>query len=227
MYVSVVIAARNEERHIAAAVDSAFAAGAAEVIVADGASGDRTREIARAHGAVVIEGEAFRARQFNRGAAAAAGDAVIFLHADTTLPSTACHAVSEALGGGAELGGFRIRFAEDRLRLRCVASMINLRTRLTRQPWGDQAQFARRAAFLAAGGYRDIPIMEDYELARRMKKRVLLPLHVTTSGRRFLRRGVIRTSIINWIVIAGFHLGVSPKRLASIYSSLWILCSLW
>ena len=220
MNVSVVIAARNEERHIGAAIDSAISAGAAEVIVADGASSDRTRDIARDHGALVIECEAFRARQFNRGAEVARGDAIVFLHADTTLPAGACGAVADALAAGAEFGGFRIRFAEDFFRLRYVAFMINLRTRLTRQPWGDQAQFTRRTSFLAAGGYREIPIMEDYELARRMKRRVLLPLRVTTSGRRFLRRGVIRTSIINWLVIVGFHLGVSPKRLASMYGAL-------
>jgi rSAM/selenodomain-associated transferase 2 len=212
--VSVVIAARNEERHVGAAIDSAFAAGAAEVIVADGASSDRTRLIARERGAVIIECEAFRARQLNRGAALAKGDAIIFLHADTTLPAGACAAVAAALADGAEFGGFRIRFAEDLFRLRYVAFMINSRTRVTRQPWGDQAQFARRASF---PGFREIPLMEDYDLARRMKRRVLLPLAVTTSGRRFLDRGVIRTSIINWLLIAAFHLGVSPARLAAWY----------
>ena len=215
--VSVVIAARNEERHVAAAIDSGFAAGAAEVIVADGASSDRTREIARRRGAVVIECEALRARQLNRGAEIAHGDAIIFLHADTTLPAGACAAVAHALANGAEFGGFRIRFEEDLFRLRYVAFMVNTRTRVTKQPWGDQAQFVRRAAFLEHGGYREIPIMEDYELATRMKRRVLLPLAVTTSGRRFLQRGVVRTSVINWLVIAGFHFGVSPARLAALY----------
>ena len=88
-------------------------------------------------------------------------------------------------------------------RLRIAAFLINLRTRITRQPWGDQAQFVSRAAF---PGFREIPIMEDYDLARRMKPRVLLPLTVITSGRRFLEQGMLRTVAFNWRTILAFHL---------------------
>jgi rSAM/selenodomain-associated transferase 2 len=216
--VSVVIAARNEEARIAGAIDSAFAAGAAEVIVADGASGDRTREIAASRGATVLPCEPMRARQFNRGAAAAKNETLIFLHADTTVPPGAAAAAAEALAGGAAFGGFRIQFAEPFRRLRFVAFMVNLRTRFTRCPWGDQAQFITRSRFLADGGFREIPLMEDYELAVRMKRNsLLLPLTVTTSGRRFLEQGVIRTTIMNWIIIAAWRAGVSAHRLATWY----------
>lgn len=211
------IAARNEERLVGAAVDSAVAAGAAEVIVADGASSDRTREAAAARGARVLECEALRARQLNRGAEAARHAALIFLHADTTLPDGACAAVEQALAGGARFGGFRVRFAEPLFRLRSVAFMVNLRTRITRQPWGDQAQFIRRQDFLSAGGYREIPILEDYDLATRMRSRVLLPLAVTTSGRRFIERGILRTAVTNWLIIAAWHAGVKVERLARLY----------
>jgi rSAM/selenodomain-associated transferase 2 len=215
--VSVVIPALHEAERIGATIDSARAAGAAEVIVADGGSSDATVEIARACGAQILEGERVRARQLNRGAQLAAHDAIVFLHADTLLPPGACAAIEGALATHV-FGGFRVTFVEPGLQF--VATMINVRTRLTGAPWGDQAQFARRDAFLRAGGYPDFPIMEDYELARRMKRlgaTALLPLTVRTSGRRFLQRGIVRTTALNWRIIIAYHFGVSPERLARWY----------
>jgi rSAM/selenodomain-associated transferase 2 len=216
--VSVVIPALEEAERIGATIDAAFAAGAAEVIVVDGGSTDATVAIAEARGAHVLTGDRVRARQLNRGAEIARHVVVLFLHADTLLPHGAADAVERALDAGFVFGGFRVAFAEPRLRH--VAFMINLRTRMTRAPWGDQAQFAHRETFLRAGGYADLPIMEDYELARRMKREgrvALLPLTVITSGRRFIRKGVLRTTALNWLIIASFHSGVSPTRLARWY----------
>lgn len=218
MRVSVIIPALDEEVTVANAIDSARAAGAFEIIVADGGSRDATLSIAREHGATVIEGERMRARQLNRGAEAATGDALIFLHADTILPNGAPEGVRFALENGYVFGGFRIRFLEPGLGL--AAWAINTRTALTRAPWGDQAQFIRRDTFLRLGGYREIPIMEDYELAARMKRHgrtVVLPFTVITSGRRFLQKGRLRTAAMNWSIIAAYHLGVSPERLAKWY----------
>jgi rSAM/selenodomain-associated transferase 2 len=213
--VSVIIAARNEEERIGAAIDSAFAADAGEVIVADGSSTDRTRDIAREHGATVIECEAMRARQLNRGAERAKYDALIFLHADTTLPANAAAAVIDALKS-ADFGGFRISFAERSLKLKLAAALINIRTSITKKPWGDQAQFIKRSAFT---GFREIPLMEDYELALRMQRRTMLPLHIKTSGRRFLEKGLIRTAFTNWRIIAAWHRGKDANELARIYRS--------
>lgn len=214
MAVSAVIPALNEEERIAATIDAAFAAGVAEVIVADGGSSDATVDVARAHGSRIVQGETMRARQLNRGAAMATGDAIVFLHADTLLPAGAAEAIERALTRSV-FGGFRVEFIETGLER--VARMINARTRFTREPWGDQAQFIRRESF---PGYRDIPIMEDYELARRMKRAratTLLPLAVRTSGRRFLQKGVLRAAALNWLIIVSYHLGVSPERLARWY----------
>lgn len=218
--VSVVIPSLDEEERIAAAVDSALASGVAEVIVADGGSSDGTVERARRAGARVVTGERMRARQMNRGADAAAGELLIFLHADTRLPKGACSAVEQALASGSTFGGFRISFAEPSLRLRVAAAMINARTAVTRCPWGDQAQFIRRDVFLAAGGFREIPIMEDYELAIRMKRSgptVVLPDRVVTSGRRFLEKGVLRTAAMNWRIVIAYRRGADPAQLAAMY----------
>lgn len=215
-----IIPTLDEEARVGVAVDSAFAAGAAEVIVADGGSSDGTVRVAREHGARVIEGETMRSRQMNRAAREASNDALVFLHADTLLPAGACTAVVQALASGAMFGGFRVRFAEDTLGLRYTAAVINLRTRLTRCPWGDQAQFVSRSAFLESGGFLEIPIMEDYELAIRMKRRghtVVLPQTVTTSGRRFLTRGLVRTTVLNWRVIVAWRMGADPEKLARMY----------
>jgi rSAM/selenodomain-associated transferase 2 len=214
---SVIIAALNEEPFIAAAVSSSFEAGAKEVIVVDGGSSDRTIETAVAAGASVIQGEPMRARQSNMGAAVATGDVLLFLHADTTLPPGASSAVLDAVGAGAHFGGFRLRFREQSAGLRFTAWMINHRSAITRCPWGDQAQFVARSAF---EGFREIPLMEDYELALRMKRRgrvAILRQLVTTSGRRFLQRGFVRTWLTNWWIIALYRAGVAPERLAQMY----------
>jgi rSAM/selenodomain-associated transferase 2 len=218
--VSVVIAALNEEARIGAAIDSALAAGAAEVIVADGESDDRTAAIARERGARVVACERMRAKQLNRGAAGAAHEVLLFLHADTTLPRGAIDAVARAIGGGADFGGFRLRFEERSIRLRIASLMINVRTAITRCPWGDQAQFVRRDVFEESGRYREIPLMEDYDFAVRMKRRgrtAIVPLHVTTSGRRFLAKGVLRTAAINWQLIWRFRRGEDPAALGKKY----------
>ena len=218
--VSVIIPALDEEHRIATAIDSSFAAGAAEVIVADGGSSDATTRIAREHSARVVCGESMRSRQLNRGANEATNENLIFLHADTMLPSNAAALVARTLDAGYVFGGFRVRFAEQAWKLRIAAAMVNMRTFLTRYPWGDQAQFIRRDTFLRSGGFRDLPIMEDYELAVRMKrsgKTIVLREKVTTSGRRFLEKGLLRTAAINWRIIIRYRLGADTNELAKIY----------
>jgi rSAM/selenodomain-associated transferase 2 len=218
--VSVIIPALDEERRIARAIDSAFAAGAAEVIVADGGSKDATVKVAAEHGARVVSGESMRAKQMNRGADGASNEHLIFLHADTTLPPNAAAVVSRALDDGFVFGGFRVQFAEESARLRIAAAMINLRTAITRCPWGDQAQFIRRDTFLRGGGFREIAIMEDYELAVRMKRSgrtIVLREAVTTSGRRFVEKGLLRTAAINWRIIIRYRMGADTEELARMY----------
>jgi rSAM/selenodomain-associated transferase 2 len=214
--VSVIIPTLNEQDWIAGAVESAFAAGAAEVIVADGGSDDRTTRHATAAGARVLLTERMRAKQSNLGAHAATNGTLVFLHADTRLPDGAAEAVENALQH-ADFGGFRIRFAETSRRLAFAAAAINLRTRFTKCPWGDQAQFIRRDTFLEIGGFKEMPLMEDYELAIRMKRRgltTILPMTVTTSGRRFLRKGLVRTAAHNWRTVIRYRMGTDIEELA-------------
>jgi len=219
---AVIIPTLNEESSLERAIVSARAAGAESIIVGDGGSTDRTREVAVQCEATLVTSARIRARQLNEAARSSDAGILVFLHADTTLPSDAGALIRDATGNGFGFGAFRIRFTETDPRLRVAAAMINLRTRLTRCPWGDQAQFMTRERFEAAGGYPEMPIMEDYELARRMKRLgpvALLRAEVSTSGRRFLERGVVATAITNWRIVASYHLGASPDELRRIYGS--------
>lgn len=220
MRVSVVIPALNEAESIASAIDSARSAGADEVIVCVGESTDDTGRIARDAGAIVLRSASMRSTQLNAGATAATGEVLIFLHADTTLPPRGVTAVRDAVGRMCEFGGFRISFDVRRPAMSAAAALINLRTKLTRAPWGDQAQFVSKRVFTLLGGYREIPILEDYDFARRARtftRVAILPETVVTSARRFQSIGHIRTVVTNWRIIAGFHAGEDLQRLADMY----------
>lgn len=217
---SVIIPALNSGSEIQGAIRSAINAGAVEVIVADGGSVDDTIAAARQSGATVVEGERIRGRQMNAGAARATGDVLLFLHADTRLPVEAGPAIESALLSGIRFGGFRLRFRERSLALRLAERLINFRSRVMRCPWGDQAQWIEASLFTGSGGYRPDPLMEDYEMARRMKRRMrtaILPPMVETSGSRFLEKGVLRTVVTNWWIVARWKLGASPESLAATY----------
>lgn len=218
---AVIIPTLDEERMIASAVRSAREAGAARVIVSDGGSDDATRTVAAEAGAEVLSLATTRAMQCNR-AAAAAGDCDIFcfLHADTMLPASGGDSIRRAVGSGYRHGAFRISFRERRPMLRVAASMINLRCRITRTAWGDQAPFFTKSLFEELGGFPELPIMEDYEIslrARKLDRGILLSDRVITSARRFDRHGVLRTAWINWRTVAAYHAGTDPGELARRY----------
>ena len=189
-------------------------------MVSDGGSSDGTVAVARRLGARVVEGRRGRGPQLNRGAAASAAEVLLFLHADSLPPPGAAGAIRRAVAAGAEGGGFQVEFEGGGAWMRRGTRLVNLRTRLTRLPLGDQGQFVTRAAFEQLGGYRDWPILEDLDFARRLRRRgrlVILPLAMRTSARRYLERGIARTVAVNWLIWLLYALGVSPRRLARLY----------
>lgn len=192
-----------------------------EVVISDGGSTDRTAEIARALGAHVVTGPPGRGGQLTRGAEATTADVLLFLHADTELPADGLQRIREAIAQGAAGGGFSVRYDSPPPLLRLFGErLIDLRTRLTGWPLGDQAQFVTREAFRALGGYRDWPILEDLDFARRLRRygrTVLITSPVTTAARRFQEQGVVRTVATNWLIWILFLCGVSPHRLARLY----------
>src|SRR5262245_1168141 len=193
-----------------------------EIIVVDGGSADATAEVARSVASVrVLSSPRGRARQMNAGAAAAQGHAFLFLHADTALPDGAMEAIECALADPAVVGGrFDVRFTSPRWPFRVIAAFMNRRSRLSGICTGDQAIFVTRSAFADLGGYPDIPLMEDIELTRRLKRLGVLAsldLRVTTSSRKWERDGIVRTVLLMWSLRFLYFCGVSPARLCAWY----------
>jgi hypothetical protein len=219
-YLSVIIPALDEEAHIEKAIFNARSPDA-EVIVVDGGSQDRTVERAEKAGAAVVPGPKGRALQQNRGAAEAKGSVLLFLHADTVLPEDYVAQVFETLmDRRIVLGAFRFKTDLDRPLMRGVEFTTNIRSRYLRLPYGDQALFVRRSCFQALGGFPDTPIAEDLFFVRLVLKqgRVgIAPADAITSARRWKEVGVLRTTLINQLILAGLALGISHKTLARLY----------
>jgi rSAM/selenodomain-associated transferase 2 len=192
----------------------------AEVIVADGGSGDGTAEKARALADRVLDAPRGRASQMNAGASVARGAALLFLHADTRLPPDADLRVERALAAGAAWGRFDVRIEGGHAMLGVIARFMNWRSRLTGIATGDQAIFVRRDLFERVGGYPDIPLMEDIALSRALRRiapPACLEARVTTSGRRWEERGVWRTVLTMWRLRLAYFLGADPRALALAY----------
>lgn len=219
--VAIVVPTLDEERTIEAVVAHALEQ-CGEVVVSDGGSADATAERAAAMGARVVRGAPGRGGQLNRGAAATSLSVLLFLHADTRLPEDGVARVAAAAESGAMGGAFLLRFDRDTRLFRFGARMVNRRTRRFHVPLGDQAQFATRAAFDALGGYRPWPILEDLDFARRLDRLApgrfaVIEAPVTTSARRFVENGPLRTVARNWLIWMLFFAGVRPERLARLY----------
>ena len=199
----------------------AVRADGAEVIVVDGGSRDATRALAAPLADRVIESPRGRAAQMNAGARASRGDVIVFLHADTVLPVGALRAIREGLeGSGRAWGRFDVAIAGADPFLAVVAYFMNARSRLTGIATGDQALFVRREAFERAGGYSEIPLMEDVALSRALRK-ISRPLCLTervlTSGRRWEKRGTWRTIVLMWRIRLAYFFGADPRDLARRY----------
>lgn len=215
--VSVVVPALDEAARIAGAVEAAFAGGATEVVVADGGSTDATAALAAEAGARVVRAPRGRARQMNAGAAAANGDILLFLHADTRPPERFARRVRDALASPGVLGGaFSFAVDADCPASPLVSALGRLRGRLTGLPYGDQALFVRADAFRDLGGFPDQPVMEDWELARRLSRLgevCILRERAVTSGRRWAEHGLAGATAANAAIVAAYRLGVDPARL--------------
>lgn len=222
-FISVVIPAFQEAAHISAAVSSARKIGD-EVIVVDANSPDGTAQLAAAAGARVLQAPKGRGPQLDAGARHARGDVLLFLHADSRLPASARAAILEVLSHpDIDGGNFLLHFEPETRVGRLFGQLYDLRRRTLRIYYGDSALFLRRSAYEALGGFRPLPILEDYEFIRRLERRgrtlYLRHIAVTTSARRFAHRP-LRTLLI-WAAVQGLYsAGVSPYRLAQLYADL-------
>lgn len=244
MTISVVIPVLNEEGFLPTTLSHTASLGFDELIVVDGGSQDRTPDVvekfkvrsskfevepsritdhASRPPVMLLASPPGRARQMNAGAAAGRGDILLFLHADTLLPTDARSAIEQALSDPACVGGrFDVRFDPDQGLGRVISRMMNVRSRWTGIATGDQAIFVRRQVFERLGGFVDLPLMEDVDFSRRLKRagRIATLRHrVITSYRRWSARGPWRTILLMWALRFLYWMGVSPRTLSRFYSA--------
>jgi len=225
MKISVIIPVLREEAVINRAIDRIRAMdGAVEIVVVDGDPQGKTLGAVTRDHALLVASETGRGRQMNEGAREAGGDVLVFLHADTELPANAFPSISSAMMDCRFVGGaFDLAIDGQGVLFRLIEKVASLRSRLTRIPYGDQAVFLQRDYFMRIGGYRDIPLMEDVDLMRRIKagggRICIIRKKVRTSARRWEREGILRCTLRNWTIVILYLLGVPPKRLVKWYPS--------
>jgi rSAM/selenodomain-associated transferase 2 len=205
MLISVVIPALNESATICRSLSRLKDVDNLETVVVDGGSRDGTAALAAAYGARVVRTAAGKAIQMNAGAAAATGDILVFLHADSVLPGDFHQQIVSALNKrNVAAGAFRLGIDSSHAAIQIIENMTYWRSRYLQLPYGDQALFMRKALFEEIGGFPEIPIMEDFILVRRLKRRgkiVIVPEPVITSARRWQHLGILRTWLINQLIV--------------------------
>ena len=222
MQLSIIIPVWNEAEQIVARLErlQPFIAAGHELIVVDGGSSDGTPTLAAPLCSRLLRGPRGRAAQMNLGARFAAGDLLLFLHADNSLPPHAAAALSSTGGAGEVWGWFQVRLSGELPAFRVLATFMNLRSRLTSICTGDQALFVSLSLFRRIGGFPDIPLMEDIAICKRLRKLAPprpLGLTTVTSSRRWESKGLLRTVLQMWWLRLRYFLGVPAERLAQAY----------
>ncbi len=228
MAISVIIPTLNEEQALGQTLAGLPSSLVREIIIVDGGSTDRTLAIANTFcvhtpKAQLVRAPTGRARQMNEGAKASRADILLFLHADTQVVEEAPRIIESALANPAVVGGrFDIRFDTRSGWGRIISTLMTWRSRTSGIATGDQAIFVRRHIFERLGGFADIPLMEDIEFSRRLKRAgsiVALRQTVTTSFRRWERQGPLRTILLMWTLRFLYWAGVNPSRLSRWYET--------
>jgi len=217
---SIIIPVYNEEKNINRVLESLADDKGLEIIVVDGRSEDRTVEFASRFPVKVIQCSKNRALQMNKGAEASCGDMLLFLHADCFLEKGSIGAIQDILRDGYGGGCLTQKIKSSKRIFRCIEASGNIRARLLKIFYGDQAIFVRRDIFLKLGGFDDISLFEDVLFSKKMGKEIktkILNKKVFVSPRRWEKGGIIRVTFINWLLTLGFILNVPIDRLKRIY----------
>lgn len=220
-HISIIIPTLNEENNLDNLLSSLQAYQNVEIIVADGGSTDKTVDITRNHTVQVVTSPAGRGIQQNEGAKTASGNILVFLHCDTMLPDDFPNMIYTILNQPeTAAGAFRLKINAKGRGYRLIEWGVNIRTRLLSLPYGDQVLFVKKNIFDQAGGFPNLPLLEDIMLIRRLKrlgKIRITKASVNTSARRWQRLGMVKTTLINQIILAGYIIGIKPETLARLY----------
>ncbi len=220
--ISVIIPALNEAETLPGALASIGRSDEVEIIVVDGGSVDETLPVAQSLGAKTIRGPKGRGTQMNSGAAEATGDILLFLHADTRLPAHWADYVRRELSYPDVSGGaFRFRTDSHAWGFRIIEWLANFRATWLQMPYGDQGLFVRAHLLREIGGFPELPVMEDFEFVRQVRRRGRVGIaHAAaqTSSRRWNRSGIWQTSARNQVIILGYLWGISPELLLRVRS---------
>lgn len=219
--ISIIIPTLNEAKNITQAIATTQHSTNVEVIVVDGGSQDNTVELTQSLGVKVLFAPKSRAIQMNLGALAATGDILLFLHADTRLPARFDNLIRDTLTQTDIIAGaFALKIDAALWSLRLIEIGVNWRSRTLQMPYGDQAIFLKSTVFHKIGSFPELPMMEDFELMRRLKscgRIAIIPVPVLTSARRWLQKGIIKTTLMNQIAIIAYLSGVSPEKIKRWY----------
>lgn len=192
-----------------------------EIIVVDGGSLDNTKKLAQPLVDKLISSATGRAIQMNTGAERAAGELLIFLHADTSLPQDALNQIAQAIKNNRQWGRFDVTLSGSHPMLKMIAVFMNWRSRLTGIATGDQVIFVNKKLFESVGQYPAIPLMEDIALCKKLKKissPICLKAKVISSGRQWEQFGVFETLLLMWSLRLRYFLGADPQTLAILYN---------
>ena len=219
--ISVIVPLRGEPAAAVENVRHLLAPGETELIVADAGDSPEASRAYESAGGRLQTGPGSRGARLARAAEAASGDIFLFLHADSRPPRGALALIRTALSHGAAAGAFCVAYAGAGPALAAVASWANLRSHLFRLPFGDQGLFCRRDAYEKSGGFRDLPVCDDLDFVRRIRRVgrfAILPEKTITSPRRFVENGILRQGLRDWRVQLGYYAGVAPKTLERWYT---------
>ena len=226
---SIIIPVLNESSIINHTVEQIYRIGSGfniEVIVIDSDKEGKTINVLKNREVIKGMSPRGRGKQMNKGASVAKGEILVFLHTDTELPEHAMKAISSVMDDAKYAGGaFDLGIKSGRSVFRLIEKLVYVRTRLTRIPYGDQAIFIRKEVFDTMDGFKEIPLMEDMEFMRRMKRSgyniCIIPQKVKTSPRRWEKEGIMYCTLRNWILKGLYHLGVKPGKLVKFYYRDW------
>ena len=223
--ISVIIPAYNEKERIGSLLKKLKSDDeSVQVIVADGESTDGTPSVAKAYGAETVSTTRSRGLQMDRGVEMAEGTILLFLHSDTVLPKGWYDIILSAFSNGGENkvagGAFSFAVDADEPKYRLLEKLVALRNKYLGLTYGDQAIFVKKENFLSAGGYKGMPIMEDVDLVRRIRKHgefKILKEKALTSARRWQKKGLILTSLRNLVLLTLYYLGLRPEKIYRLY----------